>query len=456
MVLRVGSPDDDTLFGSPGDDSLYGLGLNDLLYGGGGNDVLDGGTGTDTLYGGAGDDSLIGELDGDLLYGKAGNDILQLNSPVYHGGSSGWGGAGDDLLGGFDTGDIQAYGGAGIDILGLYWNGGAAGLGAHIDITAAGHIAVSALGNRALFSSIERLFAYTGAGDDTVVGGWRDDMLYVGSGANEVAAGAGNDTVAYTIGQANILNGGLGIDHLIVTATASPVYFIVDLYDGDVDDGQLSSIHGFEKYTVYGGTQADIISLGNRSDYARGNDGQDTIFGMAGQDKLYGGGGEDHLIGGGGADSLYGNQDNDSLEGEAGNDKLFGGGQHDELYGGDGNDTLNGGNGQDTLTGGDGADIFIFDAPADGWDLITDFTTGEDRIEYMAAGLGVFAPPLGQLQAEDMPVGGLRTDPGIFVLVYDPLTDITDLQWTDDGHGTFSLMRFEGNVTLSASDIYLI
>ena len=60
MVLRVGSPDDDTLFGSPGDDSIYGIGLNDVLYGGDGNDVLDGGTGTDTLYGGAGDDlSLI-------------------------------------------------------------------------------------------------------------------------------------------------------------------------------------------------------------------------------------------------------------------------------------------------------------------------------------------------------------------------------------------------------------
>lgn len=456
MVFRTGTAYRDNLLGTVDDDTLYGFDQNDRLTGDAGNDFLNGGTGSDVVFGGAGNDTLIGDLGGDRLYGGDGNDWLQLNDPVYHGGSQGWGGNGDDFFGAFDTGDVWAYGGGGRDTLGLFWLNNLSGAGAHIDISTGSGVALSALGNHAYFTSIERLVVLTGPGDDTLVGRNLDDVIDAGAGANQVDGKAGNDTIGYQLGSANTLDGGLGVDTLVVWAGANPVYFIVDTYDGDVDDGQLSSIHGFERYTVYGGSQADIISMGNSADAAWGYAGQDTLFGMGGKDSLYGGDGDDQLIGGDGADQLNGGRHNDRLEGGAGNDALFGGTQYDELYGGDGNDRLNGGDGTDTLTGGDGADVFRFNTPNPGWDLITDFTTGEDRIEYMAASLGVFAPPLGQLQAEDMPVGGLRTDPGIFVLVYDPITNQTDLQWTDDGHGTFSLMRFEGNVTLSASDIYLI
>lgn len=456
MVLRTGSPSDDTLVGTSGDDSLYGFDLKDLLYGKAGNDLLDGGSGTDTLYGGYGNDTLIGELDGDLLYGNAGNDVMQLNSVVYHGGGKGWGGEGDDLLGAFDTGEVWANGGAGNDTLGLYWYNTTPGAGARIDISTGSGVALSSLRNKAHFTSIEHLIALTGGGDDTVTGGAKTDAIDVGAGANTVDAREGNDTVSYQLGQTNVLDGGLGDDTLIVHAGSSPVYFIVDLYDGDVDDGQLSSIRGFEHYTVYGGSQNDIIALGNASDRARGGDGQDTILGLGGKDTIHGDSGDDHLVGGDGADALFGERGNDVLEGDAGNDRLYGGFNNDELYGGDGKDILSGGKGTDTLFGGAGADEFVFLANEDGWDVIADFTSGEDKIKLTAATLGVFAPPLGQLQAEDLPIGGLRTDPGIFVLVYDATTDRTDLQWTDNGHGTFSLMRFEGNVSLAASDIYLI
>ena len=53
---------------------------------------------------------------------------------------------------------------------------------------------------------------------------------------------------------------------------------------------------------------------------------------------------------------------------------------NDTLQGGDGNDQLVGGTGNDVLTGGGGADSFVFDQ-RDGDDRITDFTTGEDKIQ---------------------------------------------------------------------------
>lgn len=456
MVLRLGSEFADTLYGSVGDDSLYGFAMNDLLSAGAGNDVLDGGMGTDTLYGGAGDDTLIGELDGDHLYGRAGNDLLQLNSPVYHGGGIGRGGSGDDTLAGFDTGHIAAHGGAGIDVLGLYWNTIVTGPGAHIDITAAGHTAISAIGHQVQFSSIERLFALMGGGDDTLIGAAQDDVLYAAAGANVVDARGGNDHVSYTLGAANLLDGNWGNDWLEVNAGASPVYFIVDTYEGDVDDGQLSTIRGFEHYRVTGAGLNDIISLGNLADIAHGNDGQDTLFGMAGWDRLYGGKGDDQLFGGDDGDGLYGNQGHDSIEGGTGNDWMFGGHGRDQLYGGDGDDRLNGGNGPDTLTGGAGADTFVFNAPNDGGDLITDFTSGEDQLRFLAAGLGIHWEALGQVPPEYLPAGGQRTDPGIFVVVYDETTDLTNLQWTSNGHGTYSLVHFAGNINLAASDIFLI
>ena len=61
----------------------------------------------------------------------------------------------------------------------------------------------------------------------------------------------------------------------------------------------------------------------------------------------------------------------------------------DILVGGDGNDTLNGGAGEDTLTGGLGADTFVFDEAdiAPFGDTITDFTPGEDIIDYNGVAL---------------------------------------------------------------------
>ena len=60
------------------------------------------------------------------------------------------------------------------------------------------------------------------------------------------------------------------------------------------------------------------------------------------------------------------------------------------LNGDAGNDTLMGGAGYDNLTGGAGNDVFVFDTPlytldsyatTTGYDTITDFTVGADKIQ---------------------------------------------------------------------------
>lgn len=84
----------------------------------------------------------------------------------------------------------------------------------------------------------------------------------------------------------------------------------------------------------------------------------------------------------------------DSIVAGAGSDKISGLGGDDSLNGGAGNDTLIGGAGKDTLTGGEGNDFFLFDKAANAssnLDLITDFVSGADTLQFskkVFAGLG--------------------------------------------------------------------
>ncbi len=77
-----------------------------------------------------------------------------------------------------------------------------------------------------------------------------------------------------------------------------------------------------------------------------------------------------------------------AVYGEDGADILVGGLSNDDLRGDAGDDILAGDAGADRLTGGSGRDIFIYRAAAHStganFDTITDFVTGEDRIDLTA------------------------------------------------------------------------
>ena len=96
-----------------------------------------------------------------------------------------------------------------------------------------------------------------------------------------------------------------------------------------------------------------------------------------------------------GADVYVGTNFKDRYDGGLGADHISGGNGSDVLEGGSGKDTLIGGNGDDILRGGTGNDTFVFLSAAEASgagtliDQITDFQTGQDKIDlsaFMAGG----------------------------------------------------------------------
>ena len=157
--------------------------------------------------------------------------------------------------------------------------------------------------------------------------------IELGSGADTINTGAGNDTIWAGAG------------------------------DDEIDAGDGNN-------TVAGAAGDDLMASGS---------GNDTLSGGPGDDSLSGGGGNDSLSGDAGADMIFGSSGNDSLFGGTGDDTLLGGLGNDYLAGGTGADSLVGGAGNDTLSGGTGGDVFAFDSGF-GRDVISDFGPG-DRIE---------------------------------------------------------------------------
>jgi Ca2+-binding RTX toxin-like protein len=115
-------------------------------------------------------------------------------------------------------------------------------------------------------------------GNDSIVTGGGDDILYGNGGADTLSAGSGN----------NILIGGFGADR-IQSGLGSDLIFANESDDTVLSGGDSPT----SADTVFGG-------LGNDSIFA--SVGRDLLFGNEGNDTIRGGGGEDTVSGGSGAD----------------------------------------------------------------------------------------------------------------------------------------------------------
>jgi Ca2+-binding RTX toxin-like protein len=138
--------------------------------------------------------------------------------------------------------------------------------------------------------------------------------------ANDVInTGAGNDVINAGLGQNDSVNGGEGLDHLIVDFsvgdTGTGMQFSTNLGVGRasrlVSPGsrtQLDNLTSFniERFTVTGTSKDDSIQSAN---------GNDILFGGAGNDVLSGRGGADILNGGAGVDTFRFDSLSDSLLG---------------------------------------------------------------------------------------------------------------------------------------------
>lgn len=184
----------------------------------------------------------------------------------------------------------------------------------------------------------------TGDGENPVVIERSDnDILYGGTGQDELHGRSGNDTLYGNNGEDD-LHGGSGDDALYGDSASD------NLYGNSGND------------TLYGGQGNDSLNGNNGDDILYGEAGNDELIGGTGNDTLDGGNDNDTLIGGSGNDILDGGYGNDVIKGGAGDDQLRGGHNNDELFGGHGNDTFFGDAGNDVMHGGRGIDTVDYSA----------------------------------------------------------------------------------------------
>jgi hypothetical protein len=461
-ITRTGTAANNFFGGGSFNDSLSGAGGNDSLLGGGANDTLDGGTGADTLRGGDGNDLII-DADGVIsIDGGAGTDTFD--------------GSGRTTSGTINLFFSLAYGGT--------------------------------------LQNVESAIA--GSGNDRLVGTLTDNFLSGRAGADTLEGGDGNDTLDGGVG-ADVLDGGTGArDIASYTSASSAVAVYAGAPANNTGDAAGDSYIGIEIWRLSG--QADTFFGGAAGEEVEGGFGADILFGNAGADTLLGGFGNDFILPGDGADSVNGAQDFDAvfygdaptaitlnlatgvhtgfaagdvfvavnaflmtpfgdhvtginsgasgdiLYGLGGNDTILGQDGFDYLLGGDGDDSLNGGFGYDLFTGGAGADRFVFNngfeggAFAGGGEVITDFTTGEDKIAFIGATSGFVSFTLGQnLFIQAGGVTGAQGASSAPVLIYDTTADALWFDSNGNAAGGLNyLASFLGNPTPVATDFIVV
>ncbi len=338
----LNSIDEASLTGSSGNDSinastftgpvtLRGGAGNDSLLGGTGSDVLDGGEGKDTLKGGLGDDTLTGDAGIDSLDGGSGTDWLRetvsfnvtiTNSKIV--------GFGKDQFVSIECFDLTGD--------------------AHDNLFDASQYT---LGSVILHGNGGNDTLLGGSRNDTIDGGIGNDLVTGNDGSDQIDGGLGTDLLRQASAQnqtvSNTQYQGLGTDSL---ASIEQMQLSATGRVGVKLDALAASI----SVTLSGGDGGDTLTGGSGSNVLNGNAGNDKLTGGKTSDILNGGVGNDSLEGNAGTDQLNGQSGNDTLRGNAGDDRMFGEAGNDKLFGGDGQDLMDGGDGNDTLTGEVGHD----------------------------------------------------------------------------------------------------
>ncbi|MEM8826150.1 MAG: hypothetical protein AAGD40_04400, partial [Pseudomonadota bacterium] len=291
------------------------------------------------------------------------------------------------------------------------------------------------------------------AGDDALGGNIGDDTLYGGAGDDHLDGGTGAD----------VLDGGAhsvrdpASPELMVGDTAryvaSNAGVTIDLAAGTASGGHAD-----------GDTLVDIESLVGayeHGDVLLGDANANWLKGLGGDDTLHSRGGADVLDGGEGADTLHGGDGDDALRGDAGNDDLLGDGGNDLLYGGDGDDRLEGGAGDDQLAGDAGENIILAGAGNDevfvsGARDTVDGGAGNDT--YYIEGTGTHTISLGEGR-DSLHFAESAARDLVFELIGDDLeisdtqrgTSVTLAGWASDKDALLRISSQDG--TLSRFDL---
>ncbi len=271
------------------------------------------------------------------------------------------------------------------------------------------------------------------------------------------------------------------------------------------DGGDFIEIGDGYGSTVDAGADNDTVVGGDGDDYILGRDGDDSLYGSEGNDFIDGGAGGDFIDGGAGFDTvsyesatrsvrvdlqnsafMYNDAVGDSfanveayqtggtidqLRGDTNanifytgglSDRLYGRAGDDYLFGETGADAFYGGTGSDVMTGGDDAgrrDRYIYfnivesGVGAGNRDIITDFVSGEDRIEIRRFDANAI---LGGPKAAFNFVGdaGLSGIAGELTYVHQGGSTIVQADVTGDGVADFEI-ELLGTMDLIVTDFYI-
>jgi Ca2+-binding RTX toxin-like protein len=277
-------------------------------------DSLSGGGGADTLFGGEGDDTLIGGADDDFLDGGTDPDLGEEAGGI----NRLEGGEGTDTLLGREeadtldggTGDDSMEGGFGDDV---YLVDGAGDLIADIGGADTIRSAISV----SIATGIEAL-QLLGAASLTGAGGGGNDILAGNDGANGLLGQGGADTLAGGAG-ADTLDGGTGADSMAGGADGD-LYLVDDAGDTATEqaDAGADTVSAAVSFTL--GSGIEVLQLTGAAANGIGNALANLILGTAGANWLEGLAGADTLSGGAEADTLVGGDGGDSLVGGPGLD----------------------------------------------------------------------------------------------------------------------------------------
>ncbi|CTQ55909.1 Cyclolysin [Roseibium album] len=239
-------------------------------------------------------------------------------------------------------------------------------------------------------SSFGSMFMDGKGGNDSLTGGFANDVILGGIGNDTIEAGSGQDVIFGDQGNDQI-DGGLGSDTVIYSQSGSGVSVNLATGTGSGGDAAGDTLTNVEN--IVGSEHADIL-VGDENDNAlEGLGGNDDLSGASGDDILSGGAGADQLDGGAGDDvadyttsgsaveidltdgtasggdatgdvltsieSLFGSGHDDRLRGDGNANRLYGLDGDDQLRGESGNDVLSGGAGNDALLGGAGDDTYV-------------------------------------------------------------------------------------------------
>ncbi len=369
-----GTPGRDVIWGSLGDDTIYGSLGNDLICGGPGADLIHGGRGNDTIDGGAGDsDQVSGDLGDDKALGGPGrfDDVGgDLGIDIVNGGPGN-----EDLVHG-DYGYDRMSGGAGKRDIASFATAVAGGKGDGVWASLAKH--------RARGDGHDKLFGFESlegsAFRDTLIGnkqgnvidgGLGDDHLIGGGGPDQLDGGQGSDGCKGAKGRTT----SCGKER----PPKASAYVQLDATGGGGGGLQIVGGEGPDDFTVafdeasqtFGVSAAKGIAIGSGCTRVGGSAKQVSCAteGPArwliadlgpGNDKLRVEGsllavGGVRLAGGFGDDEIHAGPEDDLVEAGPGADKLYGGAGADGLVGGlPGPTYLYGGPNGDLLAAGGG------------------------------------------------------------------------------------------------------